>query len=732
MSYENLSDKSLDETITTLLDIQQSLNINTFNGLLRNQIYNIIKEKWKFIYNSCEIQSEKIRKIAERTMCIFVLKFYLFFPDVFEELLIETSKTESANPEIIIRITNFIVRKMSEKRFHDFSTKINMFHLFCGRNSAFHESIKFYIDFLKRFDYNWNKMLLENILNDDIKYFCYKTIDAIVKNYPELISLIYEKKDLALVAYVISSFDEIPDIEYIDEILCEFPNISNHGDIDIYLQILLKSKQININVDDKIIRFEHGNNLVEFDLSKFSEHPIIYRFITQINLLNPSEDDSITHLTEKFNKISMIANQALDYDSIYPIFECFKKFVYSDYNQKSSPCYFALSRCINKFGEFLSENDFAAFLRRIILVKTVSWFQELDIMNILINLSPKYFELIGGNKQILKICVKNIFQQNEKLFSYATNLILIITEKNNYEYNFNYISKNIDFFDNFKIRRILSVLISIINKFGYTLMVSYFVCELIESLQYIVLDSNTLSLIFQFLSFFNFRDLKSLNYLFDCSYSLIYSFSYLISGIANFGNQNKNMIDLMKIVIEKDFKENELEELNFDYLKNALLLISKFQCVDKAIIQTACGFIFRFFPLEVTNLISYIPTQNLFVTYRNAFKYIYEFQDSEIVSSWCLVFLKIQNEILDNAKELSFFKNFAFNALSFPEKYSEKSIKKLSLFILHFVTKEKFFSFFEKFPENLKYLVQIYIKSSSKELYEKFQFPEIIKENNKE
>ena len=38
--------------------------------------------------------------------------------------------------------------------------------------------------------------------------------------------------------------------------------------------------------------------------------------------------------------------------------------------------------------------------------------EELDIMNILINLSPKYFELIGGNKQILKICVKNIFQQN--------------------------------------------------------------------------------------------------------------------------------------------------------------------------------------------------------------------------------------------------------------------------------------------------------------------------------
>ena len=711
-----------------LLRLQQEINwqfLRPYSVLDRE---NFIRRLWNFLLFAAAHANTSIRLGAYRTTGAFLLKIAPYYQneiiETFQDICTDSTK-DMKSSAIIASSFAFISNFTALPYLQDFLKKTPVFHHFSFTDQTFSDHLAPIIRNLGRLGIEWLTTLLHSFLEkagtSNDRYLIL-AISAIIKHDPlklmnELLEFLREQSqvedDLGLISYLLTSIDcnfeslDLRDVGQAAAKILANLNESNATEIDSAFQILaIKSPSFNVDIQHVECESNDENDNNEYikinlaindqtqsviiPITPYLNRPSFFLLPLPLDVLHIKQNDGVLQLTSKFKTMAKyINNKPTTKEERALIFEQFYEFLSKKYNDITSACMQGFAICLPTLLKHSEEFSVINLVKHAIFAQPQSWFHSSDILRVIKNIPYSYYRNVFKITSIIDVLIGFSMSTNNKLYTNSLKVISNIINNTDFAKGTLYIAKQVDFFDHFKLERILSILISSISANIHNSSLdhlNYIVLGLLEYITEYHEEKNLFITILKFFSCFNleFVDIQQLRPCFLDAFAIVHASLSLLTGLQWDSKLDQARIDNAKRMIEEDMRM-----MNYDIISETVMDYSRFLSPFAASLKFIYALPTKMVQLKfILNLFS--RTLNLFpyqsalfaLKYWDGFEDIHrneiiqrvyptlEFvQDYQTSAIWCTLFLTMNDS--EFVEQLIPCKNILHKIASFAIDHNE-------------------------------------------------------------
>lgn len=660
------------DLVQLLYNIQKTISTNFIKDIPKTESPNLyIKLIWDFLLKTSTHESLTVQNALQRTISIFLMKFYPYYPLIFQNFLYKASVLENDHPRFslfLCSVFSFVAPLINPPRDIEFINLIEIYPHFTKKDQTISEYLPQLINKVASLPESWHKELLILFLQNDVEQYQMKSVLQIIINYPPLLFYVvsHKKLNLTLVSFLFSSlniYDQvIPTMPHLFE---DFPEATSVASIDNYLNIFSRCCDCELCDNEFTISTHDGNTKCTVPVEKIKDRAAFYQFKLPIDYLKPSSDDGILILTTKFSTLS---SRITELEEINEIFEIFYAFLDKDYDECTSSCLQSFPKCLKVFYEHCDKDKIVKIVRSIVLMKNSSWFQKIDIANIISNMSQEMILACFGRnglEQLLETLLDFLLIDNESLFSAASNAVISISTHQNYEFIFDSIMNRVDPFNSFNVQRTFQVLLNIIDKYGVHDTMYHLAGICLELIPYHQTDLITINRIVSIIIKFDLNKYpkEALSILESYAQMDITAESYFIQGKHFYSPIASSLVESHHKIINEDIDSRDIDLTSpsfTDYFSIFPSLFYSIKCLtalpvnNKSFVLSFCDFTIYFAPKETFELIKHYWSKlnqnemSLFMV--RTIPYLSSNPDLNVAANLCKLFVGIRDQAFKEVK----------------------------------------------------------------------------------
>lgn len=499
------------------LSFQKRICVRTFSIFpTADDLVSPFKILWEIFIEASQSPQTVVRMAVSRAVCSFIAKLTTFSPEqmitAFNASIRSAEYNQWSSPLIISAYT-LISQYVAPPLLHNYFTFDLIERHFRLDNQTFSE---FTADIVQNMGHMSKEFLsrllnhmLENIQPEPSRHIV-KAIGSLIAFYPrEFLEKTIEKlgsrpnEYISLFASLLTSSDcDLGEVDISNLIEFCFESLSDPESpvhlIDNVLLILSVYPKLEVVYEDGVVRFKDETHNVVLDIEKVKTRSSFYALPLPLELLKPTDDEGLLVINGKFTTIGKLAKSMSDKEK-KEVSRLFSEFISREYDEKVSAALRGLAECI----EFIEIDN--CLLKRIVTQKKRSWFHCLDIVRVIEKVRVTTLEtpLVMALVQVItEFCL----DKNETLSKAARKVMPRLISESSFEFITLKIVENISIFGIEDTAKMVKLLFEIHRQFPNVsfLHLNWFVCALMELIEYEKRNVAFLGDVLQYFSTFDF------------------------------------------------------------------------------------------------------------------------------------------------------------------------------------------------------------------------------------